>query len=212
MLRTPVRSVAVLSLLLLAGCASNPPARRVWVGPRIDLKPLEIIGMVDFTSTSKGSVAALATRRFAEAARRDQEMVRMIDVGPEPTALASVGKSQWSREACRDLARAHGVKTLVRGTLTLSGVRPNVQVSALWRSGQVAGTVDATLEVEMIEAETGASIWSRSASATRSVGQVSVYGKSVDFNAEDPEAAYGDLVDSLVSRVAADLQGSWQTR
>jgi hypothetical protein len=211
--RIPVRSVAVLSLVLLAGCASNPPARRVWVGPRIDLKPLEIIGMVDFTSTSKGSLAGLATRRFAEAARRDQDMVRMIDVGSGPAALASVGKSQWTPEACRAIAREHGVKTLIRGTLTLSNVRPNVQVSALWRSGQVTAQVDATLEVEMVEAETGASIWSRSASATRSVAQVSVYGgNSFDFNAADPEAAYGDLVGDLVSRVAADLQGSWQTQ
>ena len=213
MSRIPVRSIAVLSLILLSGCASSPPARRVWVGPRVDLKPYEIIGMVEFTSASKGKLAGLTTRRFAEAARRDQEMLRMVDIGPKPAALASVGMGAWNAETCRAVGRKHGVRTMFQGTLTVSNVRPSVQLSALFKSGQVTAQVDATLEVEMIEVETGASIWSRSASATRTMGQVSVFGgKEFAFDAADPEHAYGDLVDFLVSRVAADLQGSWQTQ
>jgi hypothetical protein len=213
MSRIPVRLIAVLPLMLLLGCASSPPVRRVWVGPRVDLKPYEMIGMMEFTSTSKGKLAALTTRRFAEAARRDQDMLRMVDVGPKQAALASVGMDRWNPESCRAVARKHGVRTLFHGTLTLSGVRPNVQISALFRSGQVSAQVNATLEVEMIEGETGASIWSRSASATRTVGQVSVFGgKDFVFDADDPERAYGDLVNFLVNSVAADLQGSWQTQ
>lgn len=213
MSRFPVRSIAVLSLVLLSGCASAPPARQVWVGPRVDLKPYEIIGMVEFTSASKGKLAGLTTRRFAEAARRDQNMIRMVDVGTKPAALASVGLAQWNAGSCRAVGRKHNARTLFVGTLTMSNVRPSVQLSALFKSGQVTAQVDATLEVEMIEAETGASIWSRSASATRTLGQVSVFGgKDFVFDADDPERAYGDLVDFLVSRVAADLQGSWQTQ
>ena len=213
MSRIPVRSIVVLSLVLLSGCASSPPVRRVWVGPRVNLKPYEMIGMVEFTSTSKGKLSALTTRRFAEAARRDQEMLRMIDVGTKQAALASVGLDRWGPESCRAVGRKHGVRTMFVGTLTLSGIRPSVQLSALFKSGQVTAQVDATLEVEMIEAETGASIWSRSASATRTLGQVSVFGgKDFVFDADDPERAYGELVDFLVNRVAGDLQGSWQTQ
>ena len=213
MSRTRVRTMAALSLLFLSGCASTPPVRRVWVAPRVDLKPYEIIGMVEFTSTSRGGLAALATRRFAEAARRDQDMIRMVDVGSQQEALASVGRDRWTPESCRAIGRKHGVRTLFQGTLTLSGVRPNVQVSALLHSGQVTAQVDATLEVQLIEAETGASIWSRSASATRTLGQVSVLGgKNYSFDADDPERAYGELVDFLVAQVARDLQGSWQAQ
>jgi hypothetical protein len=213
MSRIPARSIAILSLLLVCGCASAPPVRRVWVGPSVDLKAYEIIGMVEFTSASKGKLAALTTRRFAEAARRDQGMVRMVDIGPKQAALASVGMNGWNPESCRAVGRKHGARTMFQGTLTISNVRPSVQISALFRSGQVTAQVDATLEVEMIEVETGASIWSRSASATRTLGQVSVFGgKDFVFDADDPERAYGDLVDFLVARVAADLQGSWQTQ
>ena len=212
MARLLTRSFAILSLVALAGCASNPPARRVWVGPRIDLHPYETIGMVQFTSTSKGELAGLTTRRFAEAARRDQDMLRMVDVGTPQQALASSGGGAWSPEACRAIASKHGLKSMFRGTLTVSKVHPNVQLSALLRSGTVTATVDATLEVEMIEAETGASIWSRSASASRSMGQVSVYnGREFGFNAADPDAAYGELVDALVSQAARDFQGYWTT-
>jgi len=212
--RTSIRPLAVvLSLLVITGCASNPPARRVWVGPRVDLKPYETIGMVEFSSTSKGALAALATRKFTEAARRDQDMLRMVDVGTQKAALASVGKDQWNPEACRAIGRKHEVRTMFRGTLTISKVRPTVQISALLNSGQVTANVEATLEVEMIEVETGASIWSRSATSARTLGQVGVFGgRDYVFNAADPQSAYGDLVDSLVAQVAQDLQGSWQTQ
>ena len=211
-MRQPVRSAAVVfSLVLLAGCASNPPARRVWVGPRVDLKPYETIGMVQFSSASKGQLAALATRRFEEAARRDQDMLRMVDVGTQQQALAAVGKDQWTPEACRAVGRKQGIKSMFEGTLTVSKVHPNVALTSFFKSGQVTADVNAVLEVRMIETETGASIWSRSASTTRTLGQVSVFGgKDFVFDAADPEAAYGDLVNDLVSQVAQDLQGGWQ--
>src|SRR5262245_45485664 len=107
MSRMPGRSIVVLSLVLLAGCASNPPVHRVWVAPRVDLKPYEIIGMVEFTSASKWKLAGLTTRRFAEAARRDQEMLRMVDVGTKQAALASVGLASWNPESCRAVGRKH---------------------------------------------------------------------------------------------------------
>ena len=211
-MRQPIRSFAVVvSLVLLAGCASNPPARRVWVGPRVDLKPYETIGMVEFTSASKGKLAALVTRRFEEAARRDQEMLRMVDVGTRQQALAAAGKDQWDPEACRAIGRKQGIKSMFEGTLTISKVHPNVALTSFFKSGQVTADVNAVLEVRMIETETGASIWSRSASTTRTLGQVSVFGgKEFAFDAADPEAAYGDLVNDLVAQVAQDLQGGWQ--
>jgi hypothetical protein len=167
--------------------------------------------MVEFTSTSKGKLAGLATRRFEEAARRDQEMLRMVDVGTKQQARASVDGDAWDAASCRAVGRKHGVKTMFEGVLTVSKVHPTVALSAFFKSGQVNANVNAVLEVRMIETETGASIWSRSASTTRTLGQVSVFGgKEFVFDAADPEAAYGDLVDDLVNQVAQDLQGSWQ--
>ena len=210
--RVSIRATAaILMVAALAGCAKHPPLQRVWVAPRIDLKPYETIGMVEFSSSNKGRIAALATRRFAEAARRDQDMLRMLELGSRKEALASVGADRWSPESSQAIGRKAGVRTMFQGTLTISKVTPTVQLSALLRSGQVTANVSATLEVQMIEVDTGASIWSRSGSATRTVGQVSVLGgKDYVFDAANAEAAYGDLIDQLVAQVAQDFQGSWQ--
>jgi len=71
--------------------------------------------------------------------------------------------------------------------------------------------VDATLSAQMVETVTGASIWNNSGSATRSVGHVSIFGSSAfAFDAEDPDKAYGKLVDELVDRVTRDLQVTWE--
>lgn len=214
MSKNTLRAVTLLSVVLTCACASGaPPARRVWVGPRIDLKPYEIIGMVGFSSSSKGALASMASRRFMDAARRDQEMLRMIDMGTQAAALATVNQAQWTPDACRAIGKKNNVKTLFYGKLTLSKVRPTVQLSALLNSGTVTAQVDATLEVQMVEAETGASIWSNSATSSRTVGQVSVFGsKDYAFDAADPNAAYGDLVDSLVTQVVRDFQGYWTTQ
>ncbi len=48
---------------------------------------------------------------------------------------------------------------------------------------------------------------------TRRVGQVSILGgRDVVFDADEPERAYGELVDALVHRVTADFKVSWERR
>ncbi len=77
----------------------------------------------------------------------------------------------------------------------------------------VAADVDATLTVGMFETASGASIWNRSASVTRRVGHVSMLGnRDVVFDADEPERAYGELVDALVALVTEEFRATWQRR
>ena len=113
----------------------------------------------------------------------------------------------------RQLAAEHGLRTIVVGNLRVSRVRPSVSVSESLSSASVSGAVEATLTVEMIEPDTGASLWSASGRTRESVGGVSVQGiKNVDFGATDPKAAYTEMVDTLVNQVTRDLHGSWERR
>ena len=110
------------------------------------------------------------------------------------------------------LGAKHGVRTIVTGELIVSEVKPDIAIHS-WTSGSVSGKVNATLAVELIETETGASIWSSSARSTRSVGHISVFkGGDFIFDADDPEEAYGDLVDSLVAQVTRDFRVSYERR
>lgn len=206
--------MAVVALALLPGCAGGqkaPAVQPVWVAPRIDLKQHEMIGIVEFSSTSKGQLGPMATRRFTESARRDQGLVRIVDVRPGAEVARSGATTRWTPEMYRALGREHNVQTLVIGQLKVSSVRPNIQVSSLFRAGHVSAQVEATLEVQMIEAATGASLWNSSGSATRTLGNVGVFGgKEFAFDAADPDRAYGDLVDALVEQVTRDFHGTWE--
>jgi len=197
----------------VAGCTVTQRVPPVMVPPQIDLKSREMIGIIQFGTTSKGQLGPLATRRFTEAARRDQGLVRVVDLGSRDEALRSVGRDRLDVDALIAIGRKAGVKTIVTGELTVSKVRPDVSVDALFRSGAVTAQVDATLEVQMFEAESGAALWNRSAQATHSVGQVQISSlKQFAFSATDPEEAYGGLVDDLVAQVSRPFQVSWVRR
>lgn len=194
------------------GCAATRPAPPppMRVPPQIDLKERETIGVIRFATTTRGQLGPLATRRFTEAARRDQGLVRIVDLGSRDEALQAVGRDRLDADAMAALGRKFGVKTIVSGELAVSKVRPDVSVDALLHSGSVTAQVDATLDVQMFEADSGATLWNRSARTTRSVGQVQVWGgKQFAFDARNPDEAYGGLVDDLVAQVSRPFQVSW---
>lgn len=208
-------ATVLVMVIALAGCSgSSKPAKVTYrVPPRIDLSDHEMIGVVEFRTDEDGELGSLATRRFTESAREDQGLVRMIGFGSEKDAARSVGKSVLDTEAYKALGDERGVRTIVVGELTVSEIRPDVRISGALDGGSVSAKVDVTLAVQMIEAATGASIWSRSARATRSVGHVGMYkGGQFVFDAEDPEAAYGELVNGLVSEVTRDFHATYVRR
>ena len=205
-------SLTVLLIVAASGCAGRS-YQRVMVPPRVDLKQHEMIGIVEFETSSEGELGPLASRRFAESARRDQGLVRMVGIGSKDEALRSVGRDRWDPDTFKALGREHNVQTILVGELQVSKVKPNVKIGPALRSGTLSAQVDATLAVDLIETSTGASLWSRTARATQSVGHVSVLGgKEVVFDADDPERAYGSLVDTLVAQVTRDFHVSWERR
>lgn len=190
-------------LLASVGCAAR--YQTVTHPPRVDLTKLELIGVVEFASPDERNLAPMVTARFTESARRDQGMVRMVALRSE--------RVRPNAERLRELARAHGLRTIVVGELRLSEVEPSVSLSSTLSSGSVSAGVEGTLAVEMIETETGASLWSASARGQESLGSLRVSGgKNIDLDAPSPEAAYAALVDRLVSQVTRDLQSSWERR
>ena len=210
---TPSLVLATLLATATLGCAGGRRYETVMVPPRVDLKPHEMIGIVEFDSNSEGELGPLASRRFAESARRDQGLVRMVGIGSRDEAMRSVGLDRWGPETFKALGREHNVQTILVGELSVSDVKPNVKIGTALRSGTLSAEIDATLAVELIETSSGASLWSSSAQATHSVGHISVLGgKDVVFDADDPERAYGSLVDTLVAQVTRDFHVSWERR
>jgi len=190
------------------GCGSS----RVAVPPRIDLSQHEILGIIEFKSSNQGELGPIATREFLEAIRRDQGVVRILELGTESEVLGGVGLSRLDRDAYRALGERYGVSTILAGDLTVTNVKPAIRISPSAGYMGVAADVDATLATRMIEAASGASLWNASANATRRVGQVNVGSGGATFDADDPERAYGDLISALVGVVSRDFQVTWARR
>lgn len=195
-------------LILAAGFACS--SKKVMVPPSIDLADHEVLGIIDFRSSSKGDLANFTTRKFLEAARRDQGMVRVVRLGSEREILAAIGKPQLNQEAFKTLGESRELKTILVGDLDISDIKPSFSLSQIFESATISADVSATLSVEMIETSSGASMWNTSVTRTENVGHVSVFGgKDFVFDADDPEKAYGRLVNSLVNAATRDFQVRW---
>ena len=172
----------------------------------------EIIGMIRFESDSKGELAPLTTRKFTEAIRRDQEMIRIIDLGTETEVLKEIGHDRLNKMAFQAIGDEYDVATVFTGELLVSDVRPDISIALIFTAGMsVSAEVDATLDVRMVETETGASLWNTSVTKTEEIGNVNIWeGGVFIFDAEDPERAYGKLVHALVEDASRDFRVTWR--
>lgn len=186
--------------------------RKVMVPPRIDLKQHEVIGIIQFECDRRGDLAPFTTRKFTEAIRRDQEMVRIVNLGTVSEVLREIGYDKLSKAAFQAIGEEYELATVFTGELLISDVRPDISLALIFTAGMsVSAEVDATLDAQMVETESGASLWSASSSATREIGYVSVWeGGSFVFDAEDPERAYGKLVNTLVEDASQDFRVTWR--
>ncbi len=208
MKRTLILCIAIVLMAEILSCG-----KKVMVPPRIDLKQYEVIGIIEFRSSSEGELGSYATKKFTEAMRMDQGMIRIVKLGKEADLLRSVGENWLTQAAYMALGEKHKVSTIVTGKVVVSDVRPDVTITPGGGYVSFRADVDATLSVEMIETGNGASIWNNIASATGNVGHVSLFGgRAFTFDADDPEEAYGKLVNDLVDKTTKDFRVTWERK
>ena len=191
--------------LAIQGCT-----QRVLAPPRIDLKQHEVVGVIEFDCSGQGELGPFLTQRFVDAVRRDQGLVRIVLLGTPADVLGDIGQSRLDRNAFKAIGQKHQIKTVFTGDVVVSEVKPSVSIGQSLTHFGVSADVDATLNAQMIETDTGASLWSRSARAVQRIGGIEIFGdKSFTFDADDPENAYGRLADSLVEAVTHDFRCHW---
>jgi hypothetical protein len=196
-----MRASHLALLVALSGCA-----KYVWAPPRLDLQPLTPVGLVEFTiEDAQGTLHQVATQRFAEAVFAGQEGIEILELGDVESVLAAVGEPDMGPRAAQRIGTEYEVPAVFVGHLLVSEVKPRGVLSP-FGGPHVEATVSVELTVRLLSTTTGGTLWSRSAKATETVGEVGLAGGRPYFGAEDPDEAYGRLVEHLVGLVTEDLR------
>jgi hypothetical protein len=193
-----------LSLAMLWGCSSTV---LVPVPPRMDLKSYGTLGIVEFASNSDRAINLHATRQFQEQIQAAQPGTRFIELGNREAMLAAVGGKQLDADAFRKIGEKYGVSAIFLGDIAYSEPRTDVKVTDLTKlEGGVRSEIKADISSRLVEARTGASVWSNSAWARRQVGRLSVtaeQGVSAGMSKSNPR---DEMVPALVYQLTHDFR------
>jgi len=194
------------AVLLSAACAKRAV---VEVPPRVDLDSYDLIGIVQFTTESKGSLASFATQRFVEELQASQPGVRVLELGTAEDIKRTLQRNDLGFDTMRAIGEKYKVAAVVVGVLDVQDVKPRVDLQAMITSGTVSADVKAGLTTKLLETATGATVWTRSTQTSSTVAQVGVGKNGVRFDAQDPKKAYGEMVDALVDDLTQDFRVSY---
>jgi hypothetical protein len=184
-------ALAFCGMVALSGCA----AKYAQVPPRLALQPYGRVAVITFSENNGNrELSALATQRFAEALLRSQTGFEVLELQPTDSALT-------------DLA-SRNVAAVFLGELKVSGIQPRGRLTAP-ASLNLNASVSAELSVRLLSIKTGGTVWRSSSAASSTVGRLATSGRLPSVSMRNPDEAYGEVVNDLVSGVTRDLRPTW---
>ncbi len=188
--------IAGVLLLFTAGCVSGVPV--------IDLTEYGRVGFVDVSSSAEGEIARLASQQLIQKILEiDPDKIPVVELGSEEEILRTLGRERIDPETIQMIGKKYNVGVIVSGRLSISEVRPHIDISLIRESFGVKADVDASLMVKLLETEGGGTLWTDLVRDTKSVASVRIgSGGLFHFDAGTPEKAYGKLVRSLIRKIS----------
>jgi TolB-like protein len=150
----PAATLLLLPFLALAGCGGTMKTTR-FANPTFDFSFVERVAVVPFDNQTNDRQAGLRATRLTITELLASGAVDVVEPGEVQAALIKITGAQINRgvspstEQVVSLGQALGVQALVLGT---------VNQSENLRSGSVPIPV-VTLDLRMVEVETGATVW-----------------------------------------------------
>jgi hypothetical protein len=190
--------------MALSGCA----AKYAQVPARLSLAPYGRVAIVTFSDEqSSPAMSTLATQRFAEALLASQSGVELLELGSADSSLKALARTADAAALAQALGREKDVPAVFVGTLKVSGVQPRGRLDT---SGlTVRAALNGELTVRLLSTRTGGTVWRSSASASGTVGRMAVSTRLPSVAVRDQDAAYNEVVRSLVADVTRDLRPTW---
>jgi hypothetical protein len=211
-MRARIFLLGVIVLLLVGGCSSDMRTVRVEIPPRVNLGAYPIVGLVTFSSNLDNQTDQLSTREFLTQLQAAQPGTRVLELGSQRNALASVNAQSWDPAALHALKAARGVDVLVIGTFTAEKKNPDVHLSSFLKSLNVRQDVKASLNARLIETATGATVWTNGAQTTSQLAGANFSAHGGSLSANDPQEVYGQMIDDLACRITEDFRPHYVRR
>jgi hypothetical protein len=210
MRKSAVFALMLASIATLWGCSSTKTVV-VAVPPRVELQTFGTLGLVDFASNSNLSINAQTTREFQAHVHAAQPGTRIVELGSRESLLAAVGGHQLDAQALRKIGEKYGVDAIFVGSLTYSDPKTDVKVNSdvTRLDGGVRVEVRGDISGKLVETRTGASVWSSSAWARRSLARVNVSAdQGVSGTMRSNANPREEMVPSLVYHLTEDFRPS----
>lgn len=199
-MKTPF--IFLISILIVLNCG-----KKALVPPKIDLSFYNKLGLITFSSKTKGKLTDFVTQKFMEEIQRAQPGTPVVELGTEERVLARVNRDKLDLDAIRAIGDNYQLDAIITGNLEVSNIKPKISLSTILTAMSVEAEVEASLRAKLIETIDAATLWSNSVSGKRSVGHITLSpGGVAIFDAQDPEKAYGQLARWLVVGVTEDFR------
>lgn len=195
-------------MFVFVSCAKTAS---VYHPPRFDLTQFKRLGIITFSDNAKPSVAGYATEQFLDQIQSAQTNIPIVELGTEAEVLKSIGSNQLDVEAIKKIGQQYKVFAVFHGNLFYSDVKTDVHLQNITNlNANMNTTLHSTLSVKLVETEGGATVWNKSASWKRKLGNVSVNENTgISVETKGYEDAYRKLVPDMVRDVTRDFRGRY---
>ena len=192
-------------LFLIRGCGP-----KVQVPPIIELNQFEGIGLLTFRANVKGKLRDFVTDEFYKFVAESQKGTRIILIGQEKITLESLTSDLMNTKAVKDIGKKYRVEALITGNIELFPVYQSHSLIRKVSAMGVKADVIARLTVKLFETKNGSIIWVSTGEVRRLMENVSFFNGKMYFNATNLKSTYGDIVDSLLDKVARDFKATYR--
>lgn len=203
--------VVVTGFAAACGGSRRPAPQQVLDPPAMDLKQYGRLALMTFSvENAKGQLQTLSTEKFAEAVLAAQQPLELLELGTADTVIARAGETDFGPRSAKRVGDAHSVPVVFVGHLKVSDVKPTAKFQGL-TVPKFEAKVTMQLSVKLVSATSGGTLWRASSTTTETIGKVGMSGGIPYFSADDPNDAYGAIVNYLVRQVTWDFRGTWRT-
>jgi hypothetical protein len=164
---------------------------------------------VDFSSNGERVGAIQAMRQFQERVQEAQPGTRFLELGNRDAVLAGVGARDFDVQSLRRIGEKYRVNAVMLGEIVYSEPRTDIKVADLTKlEGAMRTELRADISGRLIETQTGASVWTRSAWTKRQIGTLSVSAERGIAGGVSESNPREDMVPSLVYQLTHDFRPS----